>query len=174
MGVIAYCALRTLRPNGAWVAAAAFAPLLSSIIHCMQLWLLTHCLARYSARRRRYPRFENYVRRQCDRYLVNTSPTPIAELSYWRLLVRSCRQDGVQYPATTLSPDCTQIHHLHLELGLAEWRTALRDLLAQATAVLHDQLLFGLPGVPRYSTVLLHNNPGEIRSNKYFFDDSRN
>ena len=34
----------TLDNKKAWVTAAAFAPNLSAIIYCMQLWLLGYCI----------------------------------------------------------------------------------------------------------------------------------
>ena len=58
------------------------------------------------------------MQENCSRFLVNTSPLPIAELSYWRLLSRFVGNNSVYHPVTTLNEDCTQISHMQIDLSL--------------------------------------------------------
>ena len=44
MAVVAYTSLYALNRHGAWKAASDFKPFLSRMIHCIQLWLLGHCV----------------------------------------------------------------------------------------------------------------------------------
>ncbi len=52
---------------------------------------------------------QDIVRQECNSFLVNTTSTPIAELSFWRLLSWKARNDTVRHPVTTLNTDCTQV-----------------------------------------------------------------
>lgn len=107
-GVVAFSALKTLSSDGAWVGAHDYSGFLSGMIHCMQLWLLGHCVQR--ARQSPQDRcMQDIVRQECNEFLVNTTSTPVAELSFWRLLTWKARNDTVRHPVTTLNADCTQV-----------------------------------------------------------------
>jgi len=41
--VVQFYAFRTINKEGAWCLASEFAPFLSGMIHCIQLWLSAHC-----------------------------------------------------------------------------------------------------------------------------------
>jgi len=42
--VAQFCAFRTINKEGMWILASEFAPFLSGMIHCMQLWLSAYCI----------------------------------------------------------------------------------------------------------------------------------
>ena len=67
--VVGYMALRTLESNGSWIPAHNFTSIISSMIHCMQLWLLGYC---YQAKASAAPldTLQTIVREQCKRFLV--------------------------------------------------------------------------------------------------------
>ena len=108
-GVVAFAALKTLSSDGAWVGAHDFSRFLSSMIHCMQLWLLGYSIESDRQSSQGDVRMQDLVRQECDEFLVNTTSTTIAELSFWRLLTWKARNDTVRHPVTTLNADCTQV-----------------------------------------------------------------
>ncbi len=175
--IVAYCAFCTLTSENAWIAAQDYSPFLSGMIHCMQLWLLNHCLEEYCQMQAAFEAsssIQNYVQQECNRFLVNISPCPIAELSYWRLLSRTASNDIVHHPVTTLNDDCTVINHLHIELRLQDWRSALKQLLEKATDILESSLLFDQGEAPRFPVEVLKDNPGDRWPARCFLDDPRN
>ena len=171
--VVAYSATGTLNKHGAWVSAVDYRPFLSGMIHCMQLWLLSHCIQQYQ-RQDPPSTLQDFVQAQCQLYLVNTTPSPIAELSFWRLLSRAARSDNPKLPVTTLTDDCMQVNHANIELRLPAWRHALRTLLSEAADLLNDSLLFGLEGLADYPVESLQDNMAELRPGLCFLDDPRN
>ena len=171
--VVAYSATRTLDKHGAWYAADEYRPFLSGMIHCMQLWLLSHCLQQ-QMRQDPPSTLQDLVRAQCQLYMVNTTPGPIAELSCWRLLCHAARNDNPRPPVTTLTDDCMVVNHADVELRLPQWRKALETLLREAANILNDTLLFGLQGLADYPVESLHDNMAERRPGLSFLDDPRN
>ena len=171
--VIAYSATWTLNNHGAWLSAGDYRPFLSGIIHCMQLWLLGYCLQQYQ---HQVPKstLQDFVLSQCQSHLVNTTNSPIAELSYWRLLCRAARSDNPKPPVTTITDDCLQVNHADIELRLPAWRHALRTLLYEAAELLNTSLLFGLQGLADYPVESLQDNMAELRPGLSFVDDPRN
>ena len=176
-GVVVYCALCALRDDGSWIPAASYGPFLSGMIHCMQLWLFKACLDEKKQREEKGEKpvsLEILIRHLCERSLINTSASPVAELSFWRLLSRSASNDSVIYPVTTVSPDCTQVNHCHIELRVQDWQVMLRRCLVTATEILENQLLFALNEYPRYPARILHDHSGDSTPGKSFLDDPRN
>ena len=171
--VVGYMALRTLESNGSWIPAHNFTSVISSIIHCMQLWLLGYC---YQAKALAAPlvTLQTIVREQCKRFLVNTTPTPLAELSCWRLLTWTASNDTVRHPVTTINAACTQVTHLGIELEVPAWQRALQDLLGSAEALLRESLLLDLPEVPKYDVARLVDTSSDSCPGKSFLDDHRN
>ena len=171
--VVAYSATWTLNKHGAWLSAAEYRPFLSGMIHCMQLWLLSHCSQQYV---HQVPpsTLEDFVRAQCQLYLVNTTPGPIAELSFWRLLCKAARNDNPQPPVTTLTENYTQVNHADIGLRLPRWRNALQALMREAADILNDTLLFGLQGLADYPVESLQDNMAERRPGLSFVNDPRN
>ena len=84
--VVGFAALHTLNEQGAWIPAQNLSSRLSGWIHCMQLWLLSYCLRKKQSSNFESEKLQDIVRRECQHYLVNTCSSPIAELSFWRLL----------------------------------------------------------------------------------------
>ncbi|KAL8688231.1 MAG: hypothetical protein Q9218_005804 [Villophora microphyllina] len=171
--VIAYCSTLTLDKHGAWISAAQFRPLLSGIIHCMQLWLLGYCI-RTCRERPDGPTLDDFVEEQCRSTLVNTAPTAMGELSYWRLLCRSAKNDTPRPPVTTITDDCMMVQHGALELRLPAWRQYLRELLHEATSLLDGELLFGLTGLKTFPVSSLRDNLNDSQPGRSFVDDPRN
>ncbi|KAL8689011.1 MAG: hypothetical protein Q9218_005217, partial [Villophora microphyllina] len=171
--IIGFMALNTLEKNGAWIAAHNFTFVLSGMIHCMQLWLLGYC---YEAKSRTVlpATLKTLVREQFTRFQINTTATPIAELSFWRLLTWTASNDTVRHPVTTMNADCTQVTHLGIELSIGSWRQALQDLYQAAETVLQEDLLLDLPEVPVYSVASMVDTPSDNRPGKCFLDDPRN
>lgn len=93
------------------------------------------------------PSLYSLVKDKCSS-LVNTSSSPIAELSYWRLLTRSVGNDSVWHPVTTLNVDCTRVSHMHIDLSLDCWRSALQNVVRKAGDILDSNLLLSLEDVP--------------------------
>lgn len=140
----------------------------------MQLWLLGYCYRPAGNNRLQPSLLEESVRTECRQYLVNTTPTPAAELLYWRLLTWTASNDTVRHPVTTINADCTQVNHLGIELNIDSWRGALRELLGSADDLLAETLLLGLKEVPIYPVSTLYDTPSDTRPGKSFLDDYRN
>lgn len=171
--VVAYCATCALDSHGAWVFAANYRPFLSAMIHCMQLWLLGHCITHCQSQDPPL-RLQSYVREQCQLHLVNTSAGPIAELSCWRLLCQNSKNDAPRPPVTTITDDCMQINHADLEVRLSPWRQSLQQFLSDAFEILNEELLLGLAGLTAFSVTSLKDNLAELRPGLSFLDDPRN
>lgn len=172
-GVVAYAAIYALREDGSWKAAVDMSFFLSGMIHCMQLWLLGACLEELPEEDYLVG-LQPYVREQCNRYLINTNATPIAELSFWRLLCWSASNDTVRHPTTTVTDDCMQVNHGPVELKLEAWRLALQSTLQHATEVFEDSLLLAIPDAPRYPVSTLCDNTSDLKPGHSFLQDPRN
>lgn len=174
--VVAYSAICTLSPTGAWRSAQEFSPFLSSMIHCMQLWILSYSIDEEKSMRQWTcpPSLQSLVQENCHQFLVNTSPSPVAELSYWRLLSRSASNDSVYHPVTTLNEDCTRVCHLQIDLSLDSWRFALQNTVIQANKILDSSLLFNLKEAPLFPVSLLQDSPSNHLPGQSFLDDPRN
>ena len=84
----------------------------------MQLWLLAYCLLKKEKSQSDDDKLQDIVRRECQHYLVNTSSSPIAELSFWRLLTWTASNDTVRHPVTTMNDDCTQVSHGSITMNI--------------------------------------------------------
>lgn len=171
--IVLYAALRTLTSEGSWVSAAVMAPLLSSLIHCMQLWLVAHCTQACPSNNGGRE-LEAVVEQECTRFLINTSHSPIAELSFWRLVCWKASNDTVMHPVTTIDTKLTSVSHLHVCLRFGDWRQALHAMHEQAVRVLENDLLFGLHAVPQYRSSALLDNPSNVSPGFSFLQDPRN
>ena len=140
----------------------------------MQLWLLAYCVRKWERNRSSDVHLEHIVREQCQQFLVNTNSSPIAELSYWRLLTWTASNDAVRHPVITINNDCTQISHRAITLGIEAWREGLRAMLVSASELLKNTLLLGLDEAPHYPVSMLVDNPSDLRPGKSFLDDPRN
>lgn len=128
--VVAFAAFCAMTPWGHWRPAVTFTPLLSRLIHCMQLWLLEYCFQTVPAETAcSSTRLEELLRIECDEFLVNTSHSPIGELSYWQLLAAKARNDINTHPVTTISPNKTVVCYREITLRLDDWRAGLQFLL---------------------------------------------
>ena len=174
--VVAYSAIRTLSPTGAWKSSHEFSLFLSSMIHCMQLWILCQCLDEEEDMQKweASPSLFSLVKDKCNSFLVNTSSSPIAELSYWRLLTRSVGNDSVWHLVTTLNDNCTRVSHMQIDLSLDCWRSALQNVLRQAGDILDSNLLLGVEEVPLFLLTCLHDSPSNHSPGQSFLNDSRN
>ncbi len=173
LAVIAYSSLHTLNQHGAWKAASEFRPFLSAMIHCMQLWLLGHCIQRCKDKSPGLD-LSDYATEQCRLHLINTSRGPIAELSYWRLMVRSSKNDTPRPPVTTVTDDCMQINHASIELRLPAWRRFLRDIFCEASKLLVHSLLFDLSDLTTYTASSLRDDLTRTEPGWSFLQDTRN
>ena len=172
-GVIAFAAFLTLTPSGAWVSAADFGSTLSGLIHCMQLWLLGYCLWEFP-NLSTPTSLQQFFLEECQRFLLNTTATPVAELSYWRLMSRTASNDSIQMPITTVSTDLSQVSHSSIVLQLDDWRVKLRQLLDHASQTLNDILLFGLHAIPVYPVSSLFDNFADHTPGHCFLDAPTN
>ena len=138
----------------------------------MQLWLLDFCMLEQerSFARELLP----IVRQQCARYLVNTATSSISELSYWRLLFWTTKNDSVRHSVTTINDDCTQINHATVNLNIEIWREGLRTMLDAAREILKNTLLLGLGEAPRFPMDTLIDNPSNLQPGANFIDNPRN
>ena len=171
--VIAYTAIMVLRKDGAWVSAENFTPFLSKMIHCMQLGLLGYCLQHHGNQEPPCS-LESFIKDECVRFLVNTSPSPIGELSFWRLLCSRARNDSQRHPVTTISPDCMQVSHANIELDMTAWRQALKQMLQTASSILADELLFGEPDAPFILLATLKEDASNLTPGYSFINNPRN
>lgn len=173
--IIDFCGFAAMTEAGNWMLAATYTTFLSQVIHCMQLWLLKHGLAQpLESELDSGVELDNLIRRECNRYLVNTTREPIAQLSYRRLLASKAKNDVVTHPVTTLSPHHDVTHHLHLSLPRDDWRAARQTLLAETTQLLEHGLLLGLHAAPYFPLDTLHDDVGDRRAGKCVLDNPRN
>lgn len=171
--VVAYSSLHALGNHGAWKAATEYRPFLSAMIHCMQLWLIGHCI-QYCRVDQGNRSMQDYATEQCRLHLVNTSNGAIAELSYWRLMARSAKNDIPRPPTTTMTDDCMQVNHASLELRLPAWRHFLRDILYEADSLLTNELLFKISGLAVYPASSLYDDLARTEPGWSFLQDGRN
>lgn len=167
--VCSFTALHALDRHGAWIAGANYAPVLSSMIYCMQLWLFGTCVSECEDS----PNFkglQKYVETQCRRFLLNTNSCPIADLSFWRLEAQIIRNDSVRAPSTTVSFDCIQVSYYPVIFKLSVWREVLQQLVYQALYILEEELLCNIGEVPRYSLENLQDHFGNFISGYSFLD----
>ena len=172
--VVGYVALQTLNARGAWIPAKSFSFPLSDWIHCMQLWLLSYCLRQKNSWQSGDIPMKSIVKEQCQLYLINTNPCPIAELSFWRLLAWTASNDTVRHPITSMNEDCTQITHATITLDVEKWRMSIPMMLDSAGRLLEDTLLLGLHEAPHYSVGHLVDDFSDNTPGKSFLDDPRN
>lgn len=175
--VVCYAACRALTKGGSWLPASDYRPLTSALIHCMQLWFLGSCLydwKREKAQFRMDSSLSIYVQERCQQHLINTTPGPIAELSYWRLLSKTASNDVVSLPTTTVSPDCMQVSHANIDLSITAWQHALRNIYGKAKGLLFDELFFGIADITRYCSTNLYDNASEATPAWSFLNDPRN
>ena len=146
----------------------------------MQLWLAHHCMesqprpmAGPEQPADRLDRLEAEMRAVCERYLINTSRTATAVLSYWRLLLFKAGNDVVLHPTTTIDEAKMVVNHLDLSLSLPDWRQMLQDMLIEAGQILEEELLLG-SAAPQYRVKQLQDNPAEQGQGWCFLNDPRN
>jgi hypothetical protein len=173
--VVSYAAHRAINDNGGWVPANQFTSLVSALIHCMQLWLASYCMSALpSAEVNKSFTLEGLLRKECSQFLVNSSRSPIAELSYWRLMAGLTKNDSVTPPTTSVSDDHKVVTHRDLTMQLVDWRQSLQQLISEATELLDEKLLFGLHGVPKFPLWRLQDDASDRRPGKSFLDCARN
>lgn len=101
--VVRYCAFYAVDAYGAWLPAQRFAPFLSGMIYCMQLWLIHFCIeqtkvslgilqetdggeededSRDEGEQPESSLLESNIQNKCSRFLTNNTHSPIAELSH--------------------------------------------------------------------------------------------
>lgn len=171
--VTRFCALSTIGPHGAFVRADAFTPFLSAMIHCMQLWIIAFCI-QSSGDDLASRRLELLVIDECKTFFRNDTHSPIAELSYWRLLTRKVGIDTAHHPVTHIDEDQTTVRYLDITLRFAEWRDTLNTLFLHAVTLLDDELMLGLHAAPQYHLSSIQDNFRDSRPGFCFFDDPRN
>ncbi len=173
IAVVVYSSLNTFNRYGAWKAATDFRPFLSAMIHCMQLWLLGHCM-QHCQDASAGPNLQDYAVEQCRQHLVNTSSGAIAELSYWRLLCKASKNDTPRPPVTTVTDDCMQVNHANLELRLPAWRQFLRDIFYEAAGILDHDLLFDISSLKAFPASSLRDDLNHPQPGWSFLQDTRN
>ena len=171
--VVRFCAFKAIGDDGAWVTTQSFAPFLSGLIHCMQLWLVDFCFLT-SPPNITTLELDKVIERECMQCLVNISPSAIAELSFWRLLTWRVSEGVIVHPATTIDETKASVRHLHIELAFDTWRQAVRSLTADMESLLVEKLMFGLHAAERYSTRFTFDTPSNVMPGFSFKDDARN
>jgi len=171
--VAQFCAFRTINKEGMWILASEFAPFLSGIIHCMQIWLSEYCIQAVPASSGNRA-MESLIRQECEKFLVNTTHSPIAKLSYWRLLSWKVINDVILHPVTTINEEQTAVMHLHVTLPFDALQSGLHAILEEAKHVLEDDLMFELHAAPRFKAENVVDNPSNLGLNFCFLDNPRN
>ena len=169
--VVGFAALHTLNEEGTWILARNLSSRLSGWIHCMQLWLLCYCLRKKERSEFENEKLQDIVRAECQHYLVNTCSSPVAELSFWRLLTWTASNDTVRHPVTTMNDDCTQVSHATITMNIEEWRAGIHSMIDTATELLKEELLLGLDA-PHYSIAMLIDSPTDLRPGQSFSNQS--
>ena len=169
-----FCAFSAVDQDNGWVQAGGLAPFLSGMMHCMQLWLAGWCLDAVEVEDEEDGALEEAVKHECKQFLKNDTHSPLAELSYWRLLAWKVNEDTVLHPVTTISEDLSTVRHLHVELKFDSLRDALHAVLQQAKDMLEQDLMLGLATALRYSLWNLSDNFANLGPGFCFLEDPRN
>lgn len=114
---------------------------------------------------------ESLLKQECERLLVGTTHSPIAELSYLRLLTWKVSNDTILHPVTTING---AEPHLHVALPFDKLRSGLHAILEESEQVLECDLMFNLHAAPRIKTEHLVHNPSKLASSFCFLDDKCN
>ena len=134
--------------------ANQFTGVLSGLIHCSQLWLACHCLSLHPPEAEQdVEAIHRIFKTECGLYLVNNTPSPVSELSYWRLIAGVKTNDTVRPPTTVINDDATAITHRDVTMDIQAWRDCLQTLVTKSTELLDDALsiVFEMPGTQALS-----------------------
>lgn len=173
--IVGYAAFRALSNQGGWLHANQFTGVLSGLIHCSQLWLACHCLSLHPPQTAQDAEaIHTTFKTECGLYLVNNTPSPVSELSYWRLIAGVKTNDTVRPPATVINDDATAITHRETTMDIQAWRDCLQTLVTESTELLDDTLLLGLTSAPRYPLSLLQDDVSDSRQGHSFLTCTRN
>ena len=82
--IVGYAAFCALSKEEGRLNANQFTGVLSGLIYCSQLWLACHCLSLHSPETEQDAEaIHTTFKTECGLYLVNNTPSPVSELSYW-------------------------------------------------------------------------------------------
>ena len=172
--IIDFVALHIINEEDVWIRAQNFFSRLSDWIHCMQLLLLNHCFKESRTQQASFVNMKELIRKECDQFLKNFTFNSIVELSWWRLLSWIASNDFVRHSIIIVNEDCTLINHKNVEFHVATWRHDLHAMLESINQICEKTLLFNLHETSKFRVDDLIDNLVDIKSKKFFFDESRN
>jgi len=140
-----------------WMKVGNYTKYLSQLIYDSQLLVLLHCLQQPAVQSGEEPLTDHLVAVR-DRWLLNDTPGPVAELLGTRLLGLEIARNTVNQAQVRWQSDGETIIYADIQLGMDQLRGLIRSQLDMAEAVLLRDLCFGLEDVPNYALAELVDN----------------
>lgn len=173
--MLSFLAARALKRDGSWKTPRQTSSMLSGFTHIIQLLLYLEAQheADLEMAAGRNDSFHGLLKQSCRKWLVNSQPTPSAEILSWRLYASEVNATTVPPGWTSWSEDGLTITHLDVSLSMHEWQALVRKVLGQA-AGLFQSLVLDQADCPRPRAHHLQDVPEQTRPGFSFVQDPRN
>ena len=155
-----------------WKDVNNYTSFLSQIIYNCQLIVLLHCLDLVD--RRRAGTLTSCLKEERDRWLLNDTTGPVAELSANRLLGFTIGKAMVNQAQVRWHADQETIVFQEVQLHMDQLKELVVYELKGATAILEKDLCFGIKDIPVYDARGLVDNWDAASPGQSFLTDTRN
>ena len=148
--------MHSVRPfTKTWKEPANYNFFLSGLIWVVQL-LIFH--ASVSLEKAGHGNTLDRIKEYCERFLRPETETPMGEILGWRLLLFTVSKEVVGSHQTEWDPDETILTYGDVDLPMDQVPRLLLSEFTQARQFLYNELMFGVPNLPRIQSWALKDN----------------
>ena len=182
-GLLSFAATMAWKKGAStWLPVENYSTVLSQLRYDCQLVMMAYSLESMDSGRlsRMYDgndkssQLGQYLKQQCDRWMVSNSDGPMSEMLGWRLLAFSIAKRMVRQATCYWYEDGETLVMRDVTLSMDQLREYVQRQLTLARKLMETELLFGLEDVPRYEPSQLRDNWDEDKPGRCFLDDQRN
>ena len=155
-----------------WMKVNNYSSYLSSLIYDCQLFTAQHCLDAFDGGET--DNLTQYLTRFCKRWLLNNSQSPVAELLSIRLIAFAIGKTTVNQAQIRWHQDGETLVYNDLRYSISDLRSEIRQGIKSARRILHEDLCFGLKGVPTFDISKVQDNWDSSKPGASFLTDVRN
>ena len=155
-----------------WKDINNYTSFLSQIIYDCQLFVLLHCLDLVNRGRARS--LSSCLVAERDKWLLNDTSGPVAELSASRLLGFTISKATVNQAQVRWHTDEKTVVFQDIQLHVDQLKELLMCELKGARAILKQDLCFGIEDIPNYQASDLVDNWDAASPGQSFLTDTRN
>ncbi|TVY12548.1 hypothetical protein LARI1_G009653, partial [Lachnellula arida] len=154
--LLRFCAVHSVRPfTKTWKEPGNYNSFLSGLIWVVQL-LIFH--ASVSLEKAGHGNTLDLIKEYCERFLRPETETPMGEILGWRLLLFTVSKEVVGSHQAEWDPDETILTYGDVDLSMDQVPRLLLSEFTQARQFLYNELMFGVPNLPRIQAWALKDN----------------